>query len=358
VWLFSKYKDLFILFVPVWIIWIVLFSLPNDLLQNEVPLWIWVVFILGIDVTHVWSTIFRTYLDKEEFNNHKTLLILAPIIAFILLFGIAREAVTYFWNILAYLAVFHFMKQQYGFFALYTAKAKLKKHHRIFKDKWVLNFSMLYPVIFWHLSDRNFVWFVDGDFFSTSFQFPWRIIFESIYWFAMIGWLIEEIVLIQKKVNTLSFGRILWLLTTLFNWYLGIVFFNSDLAFTLTNVVAHGVPYLSLVIFYQIQKHKFKKTLTLSKMIWIISSIITFSFLLAFGEEYFWDMFINREKTSFFTNILIYPMESVAHSTWQIVALVFLSLPQVTHYILDGFIWKINDDNPHLKHLLISDKNG
>jgi hypothetical protein len=358
VWLFGKYKDLFILFIPVWIIWIVLFFLPNSFLQNDVPLWIWAVFILGIDVTHVWSTLFRTYLDKEEFKNHKTVLILAPIIAFILLFGIAREAITYFWRVLAYLAVFHFMKQQYGFLALFTAKAKIKNHHRIFKDKWILYFSMLYPVLFWHLSDRNFVWFVDGDFFSTSLQFPWRIISESVYWLAMIGWLIEEISLVYKKLNTLSYGRILWLMTTLFNWYLGIVFFNSDIAFTLTNVVAHGIPYLALVLFYQIKKNTFKETLTRRGVIWTVASIVTFSFLLAFGEEYLWDLLINREKAIFFTSIFNYPIESIVNSTWKIVALVLLSLPQVTHYILDGFIWKMNDSNPHLKHLLISDKNG
>jgi len=357
-WLFGKYKDLSLLFVPVWIIWIVLFFLPNGFLQNDVPLWIWVVFILGIDVTHVWSTIFRTYLDKEEFNNHKIVLILAPIVAFILLFGIAREAVAYFWRVLAYLAVFHFMKQQYGFFALYTAKAKLKQYHRFFKDKWVLYFSMLYPVLFWHLSDRNFVWFVDGDFFNFSFQFPWRAVLEAIYWVTMVGWLIEEVILVQKKVNTLSYGRFLWLMTTLFNWYLGIVFFNSDVAFTLTNVVAHGIPYLALIIFYQIKKDKFKGALTQKRMTWIIVSIVLFSFLLAFGEEYLWDMLINREKGTFFTFIIDYPIDSIVNSSWQIVALVLLSLPQVTHYILDGFIWKMNAANPHLKHLLIDKKNG
>ena len=336
----------------------VLFFLPNNLLQNDVPLWIWAVFILGIDVTHVWSTLFRTYLDKEEFKNHKTVLILAPLLAFILLLGIARESVAYFWRVLAYLAVFHFIKQQYGFFALYTAKAKLKKTHRIFKDKWVLYFSMLYPVLFWHLSDRNFVWFVDGDFLRMFSPFPWRIISESIYWVTMTGWLIEEVFLIQKKINPLSFGRILWLLTTLFNWYLGIVFFNSDVAFTLTNVVAHGIPYLALVIFYQIKKNRFKGILTPNRMRWIIASIITFSFGLAFTEEYFWDMLINREKSILFTSLFNYPMESAVHSSWKILALVLLSLPQVTHYILDGFIWKMDDANPHLKHLLIADKNG
>lgn len=357
-WLFGKHKDLFLLFIPVWIIWIVLFFLPTNFLQNDVPLWIWVVFILGIDVTHVWSTIFRTYLDKEEFNNHKTVLILAPIVAFILLFGIARESVGYFWRVLAYLAVFHFMKQQYGFFAMYTAKAKITKYHRIFKDKWVLYFSMLYPVLFWHLSGRNFVWFVDGDFFNTSINFPWRIITESIYWITMLGWLIEEVLLIQKKVNIVSYGRILWLMTTLFNWYLGIVFFNSDIAFTLTNVVAHGVPYIALIIFYQLKKNSLHKTLSRRNVFSTIFSILIISCLLAFGEEYLWDMLINREKTAFFSNIIAFPIHEIIPSQFTPLLLVLLSLPQVTHYILDGFIWKMNDANPHLKTILISKENG
>jgi hypothetical protein len=174
----------------------------------------------------------------------------------------------------------------------------------------------------------------------------------------MSGWLIEEFLLIQKKINTLSYGRILWLLTTLFNWYLGIIFFNSDVAFTLTNVVAHGIPYLALIIFYQIKKDSFKGLLTQKRTVWIILSIISFSFLFAFGEEFLWDMLINRDKERFFTSIINYPMESIVNSTWQIITLVLLSLPQVTHYILDGFIWKMNDANPHLKHILISDKNG
>ena len=30
----------------------------------------WAVFIVGIDVSHVWSTLFRAYLDREEFGSH------------------------------------------------------------------------------------------------------------------------------------------------------------------------------------------------------------------------------------------------------------------------------------------------
>lgn len=356
-WLFGRYKDLMLLFIPVWVIWGVLFFLPSHILVQDIPLWLWVVFILGIDVTHVWSTIFRTYLDREEFKNNKTVLILAPAVAFILLWGLAREDISYFWRSLAYLAVFHFMKQQYGFFALYTAKAKVVQHHRVFKDKAVLYFSMLYPLLFWHLSDRNFVWFVAGDFLQASVHYPWRLVIESVYWVAMIGWLTEELLLIKHKINPLSLGRILWLFTTVFNWYLGIVFFNSDVAFTLTNVIAHGVPYLALIIIYQIKKDKFKGIFTSKKAIGIVVSIIVLSFTFAFTEEYLWDMLVNREKGDFFTSVFSYPMDTAASSQWQILAIVLLSLPQVTHYILDGFIWKMNAANPHVKHLITSEEN-
>lgn len=350
-WLFGKYKDILLLFIPVWLIWVVLFLLPESWLASEVPIWVWVIFILGIDVSHVWSTIFRTYLDPVEFKNHKTVLILAPLVALVVLFGIARESPTFFWVILAYLAVFHFMKQQYGFFAIYTAKAKTAKAHRFFKDKWVLYFSMIYPVIFWHFHSRNFVWFVEGDFIDLSLSFPpaLRVIFEVLYWGSILGWLAEEFLLVKKEINRFSYGRVLWMLTTLLNWYLGIVWFNSDLAFTLTNVVAHGIPYLALIIFYQLQKPHAERRFSALRMYWIVGSILVFSFLLAFGEEYLWDMLLNREKGTFFSAIWQYPAAVLGHPQGQALALTLLSLPQVTHYIIDGFIWKMNDSNPHLK---------
>ncbi len=358
-WLFNKTKDLTILFLPVWIIWLVLFLLPDNLLHSDLPLWVWVVFILGIDVSHVWSTIFRTYLDKEEFQQHKTVLILAPIFAFILLLGIALESPFYFWRILAYLAVFHFMKQQYGFFALYTAKSKTFNKHKYFKDKWVLYLSMAYPVLYWHLNSRDFDWFVNGDFFnlhllSNDALFPFL---NYCYWFVILAWLFEELKLIKSKEIPLSYGRILWMGTTTFNWYLGIVWFNSDIAFTITNVVAHGIPYIALIIFYQIAKKNITSTLSRKKTITIVLSILGLSFLFAFTEEFLWDMFINREKEAFFTTIMEYPTESFSNPQLQALFLVLLSLPQVTHYILDGFIWKMNDSNPHLKNILIK-KNG
>jgi hypothetical protein len=353
-WLFGKYKDLGILFLPVWMIWVILFLLPGSVLHAPISLWIWVVIIMGIDVSHVWSTIFRTYLDKEEFQNHKKILILAPLLALVLLFPFAQESTQYFWRVLAYLAVFHFMKQQYGFFAIYSYKAKHPKKHSWFKDQWVLYLSMLYPVLYWHLNDRSFEWFIENDFISIPWVMSSSVHYslEVLYWGVITGWFAEELLYVKKGYNKLSYGRILWLGTTILNWYLGIVWFNSDLAFTLTNVVAHGIPYFALVLFYKVKKQQIQNVIKSKTTLSIAVTIIGLSLVLAGLEEYLWDLFLNHEKEAFFSQIMAYPDFDLYGSHLETIALVLLSLPQVTHYILDGFIWKMNASNPYLKQII------
>ena len=109
-WLFSKKIDILVLFLPVWLCWCVFFMLPESALQQDVPIWVWVVFVIGIDVSHVWSTLFRTYADKEEFRNHKRLLLIAPLVCFLAAFIVSSISFSFFWRCLAYLAVYHFIR--------------------------------------------------------------------------------------------------------------------------------------------------------------------------------------------------------------------------------------------------------
>ena len=78
IWLFSRSIDLCVLGMPVWITWAICFAMPEHVIKNDLPLWVWAVFIVGIDVSHVWSTLFRTYLDREEFAHHRTVLLRTP----------------------------------------------------------------------------------------------------------------------------------------------------------------------------------------------------------------------------------------------------------------------------------------
>ena len=48
----------------------------------------------------------------------------------------------------------------------------------------------------------------------------------------------------------LNIGKDIVVATTAICWYVGIVYFNSDYAFTVTNVIIHGVPYFALIYIY------------------------------------------------------------------------------------------------------------
>lgn len=354
-WLFSKNIDLTALYLPICLCWLVLFNLPTAYLEADIPLWVWVVFVLCIDVGHVWSTIFRTYLDKEEFAQHRGLLLLAPLLSFVLVAGLAFVSTFWFWRLLAYLALFHFVKQQYGFLALYKMKAKDFGVQKIFKDKWVLYLATLYPVLYWHLgADLNFSWFVMDDFINirTFFRLSastWTLLFSVLnvfYWCIIIAWTLEEIWR-SDKINT---GKILWMLTTAVNWFVGIVYFNSDLVFTVTNVVAHGIPYLTLIIYYQYQKKTLKGN-GFKSIFQIAVVILPVVFFLGYLEEYCWDMLVYGDRDYFFAAIFAYPFELLESSLAQAIAIGFLTLPQLTHYIIDGFIWKSSAKNPYVKQI-------
>ncbi len=365
-WLFGRRTDLLVLFAPVWAIWLVCWLLPGATLQHEVPIWVWVVFVLGIDVSHVWSTIFRTYGDKEEFGRHRRLLVAAPLLCFVALFALAQFTELWYWRILAYLALFHFIKQQYGFLALYAARFGWRPKVQWLKDKWVVYLATLYPVVYWHLnSNLNFNWFVAGDFFSlpslmglTVEQWqqvsgPWFVVANVLYWCVIAAWGAETVWRHRRSHQPPPIGKLLWVGSTAMNWYMGIVWFNSDLVFTLTNVVAHGLPYMALV-FHYVEGKKAKATgwqpyrKVAGHVAWMVTAVL----LLAFGEELLWDVLLNHEKQAFFGQLISYPAQALANPWWQALVLALLSLPQVTHYVLDGFIWRVKS-NPHVKTVLI-----
>ncbi len=357
VWLFSKPLDLIVLFTPVWLCWGISFLLPDTILDQDIPLWFWVIFILGIDVTHVWSTIFRTYTDPEAFKTHKKLLIRTPFIAFLVLLLLSLYSSSLFWSTMAYVALFHFMKQQYGFLAIYKAKSKDFQKKPLLSDARVLYFAMGYPIVYWHLNAAiQFNWFAENDFWALHQLVDLQnyfTLFNSIYWIVLAYWLFQEVRSSITTKTNIRYPKILWILTTAVNWYLGIVYFNSDIVFSLTNVVAHGVPYIALTFYYVTQKNKLTETSATNfpVLIFKMSSVIL---ILALVEEYLWDLFVNHEKAAFFESLLPYPFIDSEFGALEAVMIALLSVPQVTHYIIDGYIWKSNAKNPLIKSIFLN----
>ena len=120
--------------------------------------------VLCIDVGHVYSTLYRTYFDPVARAKQRRLLYAVPAACLAISIVVALMDIQLFWRCMAYLAVWHFIRQQYGFLKLYNRK----QPDRAWKDvlqQCAIYAATIYPLLFWHLSgNRNFHWFVEDDF--------------------------------------------------------------------------------------------------------------------------------------------------------------------------------------------------
>ena len=112
---------------------------------------------------------------------------------------------------------------------------------------------------------------------------------------------------------------------------------NNDWSFTITNVVSHGIPYFALIYIYNL---KSRENLIWPKSLPMIC-IFIFLFILGYLEEGLWDIFIWKEHTQIFP--IFKSTVLIENSALLALVVPLLTLPQSTHYILDGFIWKQNN---------------
>lgn len=304
------------------------------------PLWVWFALVLGIDVSHVYSTIFRVYLDKSQLQRYQLISWLIPLIVWVLGVLLYSLGSSYFWRGLAYLAVFHFIRQQYGFFRIYSGKTKvISVFQRIF-NQYSIYFITLIPVIIWHVSGpKSFNWFIDGDFLYIPSSMAYSVLNGLLVFFICLYIASEIYQVYQTKQFNLAKNS--FYVGTLLVWYVGIVYFNDDIIFTLTNVVAHGIPYMALVWNYK-TRHKQNYSSQLFKSNNLLFFLIVL-FLLAYLEEFLWAVLVWKDHLAVFfvKSAQLIDIQPV-YLAW-IVPL--LAVPQGTHYILDAFIWKIRDSD-------------
>ncbi len=224
----------------------------SNTINEETPEWLWVVSILLIDVAHVYSTAFRVYFDREELTRRPWLYGLTPLLALVIGAAVYSEDSQLFWRLLAYLAVFHFVRQQYGWVALYRAKAGERDRLSWWIDASAIYLATIYPLAWWHASlPRKFHWFIDGDFVNLPHLLV--KVLQPLYWLSLAAYAIHSFYRFAWK-NECNPGKDIVVATTAICWHVGIISMNSDYAFTVTNVIIHGVPYLVLV--YRMQRFK------------------------------------------------------------------------------------------------------
>ncbi|MEM6994420.1 MAG: hypothetical protein AAF721_28150 [Myxococcota bacterium] len=321
---------------------------PRDEGYDE-SLALWIVGVLLVDVAHVYASLYRTYFDPVARQRHRARLIWAPILVAWFSFLLHLESPLLFWGALAYVAIFHFIKQHVGFAMLYA-----RGGHESATDRRLVASAVwagtLAPVVWWHSRlPRQFAWFAQGDLVVglPTWVGPVALLATVPIWLAF-AW---------RRGSLWRAGRgnpmVVWLtVVPAINWYLGIVVFNDDRIFTVTNVILHGVPYFALVWVAGGRACVEQGLGRITKRGVPPALLVALAFYglllaLAVGEEALWDRLIWHERAVLFgdggTRLSPY-------ATAAITAL--LTVPQATHYLLDRWIWRAGPDNPALARQL------
>ena len=327
-WLFSPTVDLWTFLGSALIaLGLLAVGAPLGLLESDTPGWMWIGAILMIDVAHVYATGFRVYFDRDELKRRPWLYTLTPVLAYLVGLAIYSEDHLWFWRILAYLAVFHFVRQQYGWVALYRSRGGESGRLGYWIDTIAIYMATIYPLIHWHSHmPRNFWWFLEGDFHRIPAMV--ETLAAPIYWLALIAYACRSIYR-GVRLGQWSPGKDVVVVTTAVCWYIGIISFNSDYAFTVTNVIIHGVPYMVLVYWYRCIGPKKEPVRHAPR----IAGFLGVVWMLAYLEEFLWDTGVWHERSWLFGGSL-----SLGEAETYLVPL--LAVPQITHYVLDGFIWR------------------
>ena len=102
---------------------LLLFGQLTGALDGAIPAWAWIATVVFVDVAHVWATAYRVYLDPDEMRRRSALYLGVPLAAYaagVVLYSVGSASL--FWRVLAYVAVVHFVRQQYGWVALYRRR--------------------------------------------------------------------------------------------------------------------------------------------------------------------------------------------------------------------------------------------
>lgn len=359
-WLFSPGEDLLAFAAPTAVALFITFALSaTGRLGRPLGSLGWLLAVVLVDVAHVYATLYRVYADPAEVRRRPLLYLGLP--ALIYAAGVGLSAAGLFWTALAYLAVFHFIRQQYGWIALSGRRERdfTSLDRRL--DAVAVYAGTLYPILYWHAHlPRSFVWFVQGDFLPGGSWLAAEgglMAVLRVLWLGIgLLWLLRQ----GQRIATLrsvNAARILVMVTTWVSWYVGIVHYNSDVAFTVTNVLPHGIPYFVLLFRYRQSARQSGRQsprgpgTAPSQAQPLALALLAFYLplgLLAFVEEGVWDRLIWHDHAA------LYPGPALFVEPGLLLCLLvpLLALPQATHYLLDAWIWRSGPQNPDLRDRL------
>lgn len=244
-WIFSKKEDILFFVFPLLVGAVLVgsdryFNLKSSHLGGFNTYVIIFSLLAFFDASHVFSTIFKSYLDTNERRHRKILLFLVPLLIYLLLILIYN-----IWGLkivlilFGYYNVYHIVRQQYGWVSISARKANENNKLDYYFDKITIYTFMVLPVVWAHFSfpatDKQIS--IPKSKTAASICIALLMLTFVLYFARQIFKLFTG-----KAIN---FSKMLQMTTSFISWG-AVIVFQSPLLLVIT-VLLHGIPYLGIV---------------------------------------------------------------------------------------------------------------
>lgn len=371
-WFVNRNFDITFFIGPYLLTWVVILLVPKDYLVRDdylvyAPLLIWflieIVFVAG----HIWSTLFRTFFEKETRSNYsKTFLFGVPLLAFLTLFSLSTWSLEITIRFLFYAAIYHGLKQVFGIAALYstrfnylnaieTPKEKAWSQAQRVWDKRLLGGSFALCFLYWHLTLPEFIsiplnfaapellpWLLGESLYQLLPPDSWQNIAIWAFYLSflplLIGWGRSYI----KASIPIHWIRFVWVLLNVITFYWVFVFYSGTFLLAICLNSIHAIAYYGINGLYQRQRGTSLKKFVLLSVCFATINIILLKTL------------VDTDRPEF-----VAIASNFLHRIGELDGL-FLSLAfalfftvDVSHYLYDAYLWRFNKKNPKLFDSLI-----
>lgn len=287
-----------------------------------VRVWIAYFIYICIDSGHVYTTMWRTYLQPAEFNERRRLYLITPfafMIVFALWVGLRLPGL---WEVVVYGTLFHNFRQLWGFLRWYEKVEGRKDPNTGF----FFHAFIFIPIAAFHVNPvrpKGYYYVNAGEMLHWPNEIAYKACLVA-YFAVVVVFLLHEFQ--NWRAGLREPGRLLGLLTAMAIYGYGPLFGTTFSEVILPLVTSHGIAYMAVMS---------QTTDRLGHTKWsgfknlLIVMVVT-AVVLGVADGLMQYMLVDKESVS---------ADEVP--TWGLIVATALSLgPLYSHYLFDAFLWK------------------
>lgn len=307
-------------YIPIVLIYLVLSTFNLDFTQS-LPISMMFLGWLLVDGSHVYSTLFITYFDKEAFQESKTKLILTPVLLLAINCLLFYIKPLYFYRFLANLAMFHFIRQEFGWMKIASRLDDQLPDWIARVDRYCSYVMTVAPMaLIMTRIDRT--WYAKGDLFMIP---EWlgngifMLLLPAVTIFLGVN------IYHTYKTKTFNTAKLLVFINTMVSWYIAKIAGIHPTVAMFIIFMAHGIPYLFIAF----------KAERVSDKVPFLKKMGAWKYL----AMYLFCVGIWLVAAQLHHNKVFRPFKTPGNFTgYFIIALAWT--PAMSHFVIDGFIWK------------------